>query len=638
MFKFLIGIMMALAGGWCLVKAEQPQNLAHKVYATLLKNTFQVREDCSVEMSITSNIDLASGAKIEVLLPNSWLVLNGPSFTREIQAKSPQLPHFVEFKGSNDNIVFEISIIPCNQLYEQGAARHGRKITAILKRGIVKAGEKIIFRYSNTFAPYIAENTIMQVKVNEVAAEREVQLITLPGPAADVRIIVPSGVKPGREFPIHIVSLDKFDNCSSSEFKNKVLYDDKGSVVAENLNFAGSTIVTFKILKEGVFRFTMDGVNSNALIISESGIFPYWGDIHIHTKLSHDGQGENPYQYARYVSGLDFAAASDHWQSLGDPGYELLKTWAEAAYDPGNFVTIPADERNPAQWNGHHNIYFRDIEYFMKNKVHPVGRAFVPAEPWSEFDEKRTMIIPHHTGICFSSLPRDKKNLGSSVDLSLCDSMHLIPVMEIYSHHGQSETYAPQHILSYEFNRMRNSERRANTSMSGPYYAQSYWMAGMKLGVIASSDGHTGQGGRRHGGIAAVYADKLTRESIFDAIKARHSYGTTGERILVDFKVNGSQMGEITKVPSGSTIEISLKVWGTARLLRVEILRFRFGLDSAFSPVLSEAPRPETTDAEYKLTEIASSNCVYYARITQYPVEWPGMAWTSPVWIECEKR
>ena len=27
-------------------------------------------------------------------------------------------------------------------------------------------------------------------------------------------------------------------------------------------------------------------------------------------------------------------------------------------------------------------------------------------------------------------------------------------------------------------------------------------------------------------------------------------------------------------------------------------------------------------------------DCVYYARVTQCPVEWPAMAWTSPIWID----
>ncbi|OGV53255.1 MAG: hypothetical protein A2017_06210 [Lentisphaerae bacterium GWF2_44_16] len=601
----------------------------------LIRDTYQVSENCELEIKLTSDTELDTGTRVEIQLPNSWSLVNGPSFTRQFQATDPDGAHFVEFKSEDGNVFFEISITACNQIYEKGASRHGRNIAGILKSGKLKAGEAIIFRYRNTFAPYITDKSELKVKINGISPEKKLKLITLPGPCAFTRIIVPSGAKPDEEFPILIVSLDSFDNCSSSSLEKKTLYCNDGGIVAENLNFTGSMIVPFRISKEGVFRFKMDNTVSNAIRISKSDKAPCWGDLHIHTKLSHDGQGEDPYPYARDVSGLDFAASAEHWQSLGEPGYEIIKIWAENSYEPGKFVTIPADERNPVQWNGHHNIYFRDMEYFMQNKVHPFDSSFVPEESWPEFDEKRAMIIPHHTGISFGGLP--KNGSGEAVDLSKCEERHLIPAMEIYSHHGQSEVYNPQHILSYEFNRMRNPERRANTSFPGPYYAQNYWMAGEKIGVIASSDEHSGQGGRRHGGIAAVYVEKLTRESVFDAIRARHSYGTTGERILLDFRINGTAIGETLKIPRKQEVKISLKVWGTATLLRVDILRFRFGIDTAFVPVLSDAPRPETMDIGYKLTETVSDNCVYYARITQEPLEWPGMAWTSPIWVETEQ-
>lgn len=605
-----------------------------KISAILRRNSYHIRENCEVEIRMFSDTDLVEGTQLEVRLPNSWSLLNGPSFTRQFQSDNSQGAHFIEFKSEKGKAVFEISITPCNQLYEKGASRHAKKITGTLKRGGVKAGEAVVFKYSNTFAPYIADKSEVMVKVNGVRPEGLPQLTTLPEPHVLVRIIAPSGAKPGEEFPIRIVSLDRFDNCSSSRFENKTLYSTEGAVVAGGLNFTGSTTVPFKISKEGVYRFKMDNALSNAIRISKAGKTPYWGDLHIHTKLSHDGQGENPYPYARNVSGLDFAAATDHWESLGDPGYEITREWGEASYEPGKFATIPADERNPVQWNGHHNIYFRDMEYLMENKVHPTGQTYVPEEPWPDYDEKRTMLIPHHTGIIFGSYAG--KGRGCRVELAGRDRMELLPAIEIYSHHGQSESYNPQHILSYEFNRMRNPERRANTSFPGPYYAQDYWMEGRKLGVIASSDEHSGQGGRRHGGITAVFAEKLTREFVFDAIRNRHTYGTTGERILLDFSINGAPMGQTVKIKSGGELNISLGAFGTGLLLRIEILRFRFGVDSAFFPILSEAPRPETMDAERNLTDTVSGNCVYYARITQEPLEWPAMAWTSPIWVEIE--
>jgi hypothetical protein len=242
------------------------------------------------------------------------------------------------------------------------------------------------------------------------------------------------------------------------------------------------------------------------------------------------------------------------------------------------------------------------------------------------------MVIPHHTGITFGDYTGADR--GAAVDVDAVEDGGLRPVMEIYSHHGQSDVYAPQHVLAYEFNRMRNLERRANSSVPGPHYAQDYWKTGRRFGVIASSDEHSGQGGRRHGGIAAVWADELTRDGIFAALRARRCYATTGERILVEFEVAGVPMGQEAAVPAGSKALVRLAAWGTATLLRMEVLRFQFGADDGFVCIASMAPRPEGPDGMLEIEDAVDGPCVYYGRVTQEPLAWPGMAWTSPVWVQ----
>ena len=171
-------------------------------------------------------------------------------------------------------------------------------------------------------------------------------------------------------------------------------------------------------------------------------------------------------------------------------------------------------------------------------------------------------------------------------------------------------------------------------SVPGPHYAQDYWAAGRRLGVNGSSDEHSGQGGRQHGGIAAVWAEGLTREAVFGAIRRRRSYATTGERILVEFDVDGLLMGEEGKRPRGAKLPIRLRVWGTNLLLHVEILRLRPGVDARFEQFLSVPPRPESTDASVEAEDTLQGPAIYYARATQEPLEWPDMAWTSPVWVD----
>ena len=602
-----------------------------------INNYFLVNQPCTVELIIRASETLLKGDLIEVQLPNSWYSLNGPSFTRNVQSIGPNAEHYISFYSTNNEAKFEVEIVPRQLNFPGGRVRHGKHIIAKIIDGNIPANSPIKFAYANTFAPFVAETDTIWIQIKGEAPLNYPAITVIPGPAVSYRIIIPSGVEPGDYFDVLVVSLDQFDNCSSTKYENETLYTDKGDIVCDKLTFTGSVRVQTKIESEGVFRFKMFGIYSNAIRVAKGCRGPYWGDTHFHTKLSHDGQGTNPYKYSKDVSGLDFACVTDHWYSLGEEGCKQILQWARDAYLPGKFVTILGNERNPSPLTGDHNIYFCDEEHYLSFSAVESNVLFSNSPENSSFKNKiypsSVMLIPHHTGISWRTLD-DQNDNKCTVNLNDWDDHGLRPVIEIYSHHGQSELWDPQHCLSYEFNRMRRLERRSNASVPGPYYAQNYWMSGWRLGVIASSDEHLGQNGRRHGGIAGVFAKTLTRKSIFDAIRNKQCYATTGERVLIDFAVDDISMGLTGKILKGKKIKVKLKVWGTAVLLRVEILRYRFGIDTQFVTILSESPRPETLDIAYEFEDIFENHCMYYARITQEPLEWPDMAWTSPVWID----
>lgn len=606
-----------------------------RVKAEIKNNTFQVAQKCSIEMKLQSSEDLEPGDKIEVQFPNSWLTIStSNSVSRKLETQNSQEEHClnVSCPGKNSSS-FRIEIKERHLPFEEGPVRHGRHIVATTRDSTIPAGTLIHFLYDNTIAPIIAERETVWVRIKGNPPENEPVLIVTPDEAEDMRIIVPSGVEPGQTFYCLIVSLDKFENCSCTRYGNQCLRLSSGEAIADGLNFVGRIQVPVCLNEQGVYRFKMGKVVSNAIRVKKGIKGPYWGDIHIHTKLSHDGQGNDPYGYAREVSGLDFAGVVDHWESLGEPGYRQMAQWSKMANKPGTFITIPGYERNPQALGGHHNIYFRNEEMFQNSALRfDPSKVQEEQNEWEHYKPDSVMIIPHHTGISFFSLPKNGK--GRAIDLDACDDCGLRPVVEIYSVHGQSELYCPQHVLAYEFNRMRGLERRACTSMPGPYYAQDYWMAGRRLGAIASSDSHHSQGGKQNWGITALWAKGLTRESVFDAIRSRQCYATTGERILIDFSVDGIQMGCCEKRKKCQKLAIRLQVWGTSLLLRLEILRYRFGIDKNFVPIESIAPRPESMDGLIEIEDEFQASCIYYARVTQKPLERPAMAWTSPIWID----
>jgi len=68
-----------------------------------------------------------------------------------------------------------------------------------------------------------------------------------------------------------------------------------------------------------------------------------------------------------------------------------------------------------------------------------------------------------------------------------------------------------------------------------------------------------------------VLAAELTREAIFDAIRNRRTYAVTGDRIALDFQLNGRLMG--SELPYTRPRELAVTVTGWDQLDRVEILK-----------------------------------------------------------------
>ena len=129
--------------------------------------------------------------------------------------------------------------------------------------------------------------------------------------------------------------------------------------------------------------------------------------------------------------------------------------------------------------------------------------------------------------------------------------------------------------------------------------------------------------------------------AIFEAIRKRRCYATTGEPIQVDFRVNGHLMGSEIEAADGPVIEATVE--GTANLLKVELVKFEDGkyVTKATGQLDGRKGKLWWKDAEFR------ASAFYYLRVTQeaapaiearyrklpqnpFPSE---MAWTSPVWV-----
>ena len=299
----------------------------------------------------------------------------------------------------------------------------------------------------------------------------------------------------------------------------------------------------------------------------------YWGETHDNSYQFPDPDFAIERCIERAASHLDFYAAayytpwSDAFQKGGHvgeidgpvqlvfegwkPQEQLDREWAalnaatRGANRPGEFVTFPGYEWQGDGTSGDHNVFYRD-------EGPPIIRVEKLTELYARLRDLEALAIPHHTAYRPGVRGRDWSVFDE--DLS--------PFTEIYSVHGCSET-------DDEWVGMRQ-----NSHMGPAFYAGTWQAAldrGLHVGAVCSTDNWGEMPGHFGRGRAAVLAEELTRDSLWQAFKARRVYGVTGDRIRIDFTVNGAEMGRI--IESDGPRRVRVRVVGSDALDRIEILR-----------------------------------------------------------------
>jgi len=346
-------------------------------------------------------------------------------------------------------------------------------------------------------------------------------------------------------------------------------------------------------------RYVAPGESNPILVVRDKPeLCLYWGDTHVHTEHSGDGAGSvhRLYHYAREVARLDFAAASDH-VSWKYPKWRWREIQVAAANHnlPNDFVSILGYEWSN-QFHGDKNVYFRnDYEDVYVPKS---GQA---EDFYKMLRGREVVVIPHHPAYPIGLRGMDWTRVDTD----------LVRLVEMCSAHGTGEYFG-------------NPDGYGRNKNMGPSlpggFAQDALKRGLKVGLIASSDDHSAHAGR-NGFLAAVYAPRLTRDDLFDALRGRRCYGTTGARTIVDFRVNDSWMG--TEIESAPPPRIRARVIGTRDLDRVEVVK---------SGEVIYVRQGSGREVDFTLfdTQFAEPSAWYYLRVRQRDGE---RAWTSPVWV-----
>jgi hypothetical protein len=202
------------------------------------------------------------------------------------------------------------------------------------------------------------------------------------------------------------------------------------------------------------------------------------------------------------------------------------------------------------------------------------------------------------------------------------------PLAEVYSHWGSSEMDKPAQGCF-------GSAREA-------------LVFGNRIGFYGSSDTHFAYPGnpqteawgiRRQdavGGLAAVRADALTREGLWQGLTQRRTCATEGERIFLEFTVDGYLMG--SEISSLAAPHIAVTAADTTPITEVLVFKGTYVTDTAnpgqtndyYTIVHSTTPGELSTSFDLTDTTFDDS-AFYYVRVTQADGK---RAWSSPVWVD----
>ena len=345
--------------------------------------------------------------------------------------------------------------------------------------------------------------------------------------------------------------------------------------------------------------------------LHENGLDGYqllFGDIHGQSNMS-DGMGEldQYYHYAMVDRKMDFCALTDHdcYPDVAtDSEWEWNRTTRNLFNAEKDFVALLAYEWTSNEYKhdfGHKNVYYPGSVGRLYTSCDPKGMN--PDRLYASIKKDGGQCIPHHVAADWGSV-------SAATDWDYHDP-EATRVTEIFSRHAD---YERTETLSKYTKNIKKFDHCC---------VQDALARGYRLGFIAGSDSHQMEHGKE-GGILGAFMTERSSQALWDALWKRRVYATTGDRILLSFRINGHFMGEEFSTNEARTITGSVLSMHAIR--KVEVIKNNDLLVAYPSAV------GKNTFA-FSFVDPASSSCdYYYLRMEEEDEQ---RAWSSPIWVDC---
>jgi hypothetical protein len=346
----------------------------------------------------------------------------------------------------------------------------------------------------------------------------------------------------------------------------------------------------------------------------------YWGDLHCHSNLSADAEGETDElnHYARDRAGLDVVVFTNndfYNVPLTQYEYELGNLFAASHSATEKFLSLPGYE-----WTSR-------IPGVATASLSDSGNWLPPYRNRS-YANHRSVIYPTSGGplVHFTEVGNDIARLNEAVASAGGITLSQHPTFQLSGHAVE----VGLELTSGWSNYIARNPKLFHGSLDQGRKAR-----GARLGFVANGDSHRRAPGLS-GALTGIYAEALTPESILEALRERRCFATAGSQMFLDVRAGDAFMGEETRAEH-RRITLKLHAIGTRAITSATLVRdgkeiYKVNIEGR------RDVRVEFTDENLTL-----GTHWYYWRIAQditAPVL-PGnlmaahghLAWSSPHWV-----
>jgi hypothetical protein len=402
----------------------------------------------------------------------------------------------------------------------------------------------------------------------------------VPGEAAHWKAIWPSLALVGEPFRLAVVAEDAWGNPTADAEQTLSLVPSRpirglpqrlavkrgdGPRVLDNLVVDAPGDLELRLVAEG-----QELARANPLRVTTTApLRRYWGDLHGQSgETIGMGTAESYFRYARDLAFLDIVGHQGNDFQITDAFWAELNRLTAAFDARGRFVCLPGYEwSGNTGMGGDRNVFFRREDRPIRRSSHILvdgqtsSRAVYTADELFRALDGEDAVVIAHVG-------------GRYADIKSAHDGRIERSVEVHSTWGTFEW-----LLHDAFEK------------------------GYRVGVVCHSDDHKGRPGATRpgastfgaiGGLTCYFMPALTRDALFEALRRRRHYGTTGTRLFLDlrasfaqpvtsfsedpqlapgkeFAVREASMGDIIR-PGSAPMRLAAEVIGTAPIERLDVL------------------------------------------------------------------